>query len=80
MIASVMRDCLLLTLIGIAIGLAGSLALGRFARTLLYQISATDAGSIASAILLVLIVATAAGFIPARRASRVDPVTALKID
>ncbi len=80
MIASVMRDCLLLTLIGIAVGLAGSLALGRFARTLLYQISATDAGSIASAILLMLIVATAAGFIPARRAARVDPVTALKID
>jgi predicted permease len=79
-IALVMRECLLLAAAGVVVGIGGSLALGRFARTLLYQINPTDGVSLLAAVALMLIVAAFAGFIPARRASRVDPVIALKAD
>jgi len=55
-----------------------TLALGRFARGLLFQITPADPVSIAAAATLMFIVACAAGLGPAWRASRVDPVIALK--
>jgi putative ABC transport system permease protein len=76
----VMRSCLLLAAIGVAIGLGAALALGRFARAQLHQVSASDPLSLAAAVAIMLIVAAAAGFIPARRASRVDPVVALRAE
>jgi putative ABC transport system permease protein len=76
----VMRDCLIVTVIGIALGVAATLALGRFASALLYQVTATDATSLLAAGTLMATVAGLAGFLPARRASRVDPVVALRID
>jgi ABC-type antimicrobial peptide transport system permease subunit len=77
-VALVMRECLVLAAIGIAIGVAGSLALGRFARALLYQVSTSDGVSLAVAVVIMLVVAALAGFVPARRAANVDPVVALK--
>jgi predicted permease len=74
----VMRDCLILTGCGVAVGLVATFALGRFARTLLFQISATDAASLVAAAGLMLSVAALAGLLPAMRASRVDPAVALK--
>ena len=76
----VLRDCLIVALVGITIGAGMSLALGRFARDLLYLVKPTDAISLTAAAVLMLVVALAAGFLPARRASRVDPVVALRCE
>ena len=76
---SVLRDCLIVAALGIAIGAAASLALGRYVRTLLFQVSATDvhvACSLPERCMLA--VATLAGLLPARRAATVDPAVALR--
>jgi predicted permease len=74
----VLRECWLLTMVGTAAGLAASLALGRYVRTFLFQISPTDSVAMAAAALAMIAVASLAGAIPARRAARVDPVVALR--
>ena len=79
-IGMVMRDCVILTLAGVTVGTLAAVALGRFGRTRLYQISPADAASLAAAGTLMLTVALLAGFLPAIRASRVDPVVALKAE
>ena len=76
----VVRDSLVLTGVGIVIGLASAIVLGRFARTLLFQVSPVDPASLAAASSLMLVVAACAGLLPAYRASRVDPVNALRAD
>jgi len=76
----VMRDSLALTGVGVAFGLAAALALGRFARTLLFQLTDVDPASLAAATVIMLAVAACAGFLPAHRASRVDPVNALRAE
>jgi len=74
----VVRDGLRLTLIGIAVGTAFGLALGRWLKSLLFGISATDAPTIAGAIFVVLIAGIAATLIPARRASRLEIATMMR--
>ena len=74
----VLRECVLLTFLGTAVGLAASIALGRYVRSFLYQVSPTDAFALADAALLMLAVASLAGLIPARRAARIDPMVALR--
>ena len=76
----VLRDCLVVSTIGIAIGAGSSLALGRYVGTLLIDVSATDLVSLGGAAALMVAVATLAGLLPARRAAAVDPVVALKAD
>ena len=73
-----LRESFVLSAIAIAAGLGGAIALTRYAKSLLYGITALDgiAFAIAPALLLVAVVAAAIG--PARRAARVDPVTALR--
>ena len=65
-------------LVGVAIGLAGSLALMRTVESLLFGVSAADPPTFAGVILLLVGAALMACYIPARRASRVDPLVALR--
>ena len=73
----VMRESMLLVIIGVAAGLAIALFAGRFVATLLYGVPPTDALALALAIVVMIVVSAVAGYIPARRASRVDPMVAL---
>jgi len=74
----VLREALILVLIGLVVGVLGSLALTRTARTLLYELKPNDPLTITLATLLLAVVAVLAGYLPARRASRVDPMVALR--
>jgi predicted permease len=63
---------------GLAVGLAGSLVVSRYLQTLLFGVSARDAGVFAAVPGVLLAVALLACYIPARRATRVDPIAALR--
>jgi putative ABC transport system permease protein len=65
---------------GVLIGLAAALALTRLMRGLLYEVSATDPPTFAAVGLTLLAVSLLASYLPARRAARVDPVTALRCE
>src|SRR5205085_10640206 len=69
-----------LTLSGVLIGVAGGLALTRFLRSLLFTISAADPLTFASVALLLTLVAMVACYIPARRATKIDPMIALRYE
>jgi predicted permease len=74
----VMRESMLLVGLGVALGLATALWAGRFVKTVLYGISASDGLTISLSVALIASVSALAGFLPARRASRVDPMEALR--
>jgi len=67
-----------LALIGVAAGLVGALALGRFISSLLFEVTAFDPVSYTATAVLLLAIAALACYVPARRAMGVDPVTALR--
>jgi len=70
----------LMTLIGGIIGMAGALALGRTAQSLLYEVKGHDPVVMLLAAVALSAVAFAAGYLPALRASRVDPMAALRYE
>jgi putative ABC transport system permease protein len=74
----VLWEGLLLTIVGVVVGLIGALALTRLLTNLLFEISATDPLTFAIAPPLLILVALLACWIPARRAAKVDPLTALR--
>jgi predicted permease len=69
-----------LALIGIVLGIGGGLALGRVLWSLLYEVSADDPATLASVGAATIIIAAIACYIPARRATTVDPMTALRAE
>lgn len=74
----VLRAALVTTVAGLALGLAGGLALTRFLQSLLVEVSATDPATLLAVALLLLGVALAAASIPARRAARIQPTECLR--
>jgi predicted permease len=76
----VMAETLGLVLIGIVVGLGAALATTRFVSGLLYGLTPTDPVTLSLAVLLLVIVAALAGYLPARRAARVDPLVALRCE
>lgn len=76
----VLRETLLLVIVGVAIGIPAALAATRFISTLLYGLTPTDPISVSLAVVTLVVSAALAGFLPARTASRVDPLVALKYE
>jgi putative ABC transport system permease protein len=74
----VLKEGLLLALIGLAIGLGGTYFVGRLMKSLLYQITAVDPAAVSTVSMVLLFAAFLACYIPARRATQVDPLVALR--
>jgi ABC-type antimicrobial peptide transport system permease subunit len=72
------RDAGRLLLIGVAAGSALSLVAGRGARSLLFELKPYDPLTLLAAIILLVAIAALASYVPARRASKVDPMVALR--
>jgi predicted permease len=76
----ILREALVLVSIGIAIGVPAAIAGTRFVRSMLFGLGLADPVVFISAAALLALVAALAGFLPARRASRVDPIVALRYE
>jgi predicted permease len=76
----VMRDVVALVAAGLAIGIPTAVALERLVSSMLFGVTNLDAVSIAAAVMVLVAVAGVAAYLPARRASRVDPMTALRYE
>jgi predicted permease len=76
----VMRESLVLVVIGVVIGVSIALGAGRFVAALLYGLEPTDVATTGMAVLIMIAVSALAGYLPARRAARLDPMLALRHD
>ena len=79
-ICMVLRNGLILGLWGITIGIAGAIGLSRFLKSMLFELSPTDPMTYGIVALLLLTVSLLACWIPARRASKTDPMEALRYE
>jgi ABC-type antimicrobial peptide transport system permease subunit len=76
----ILREALVLVMIGIVAGVPAVLVVARFASVLLFDLSPTDPVSLTLAGLVMLAVAVVAAYLPARRATRIDPLVALRYE
>ena len=76
----IVRGGLMLALWGVAVGVAGAFVVGRLMRSLLFGVSAADATTFIAVPTLITAIALAASFLPARRASRIDPSLSLRCE
>jgi ABC-type antimicrobial peptide transport system permease subunit len=77
---AVLRQALGMTTAGVVIGAVGALSTTHLLRALLYDVSPTDPVVLGSVCAILLIVAAVAAYVPARRATQIDPVRALRSD
>ena len=80
LLGMVLREALLLGAGGVAVGLAGAVLLSRSISSMLYSLSPRDPLTLGGVALLLLATTLLAGYLPARRATRVDPVIALRAE
>jgi ABC-type antimicrobial peptide transport system permease subunit len=78
--AMVLRQVGAITIIGGAVGLVCAIGFGRMAQSMLYQLQGYDPAVLFGSIIVLALVAMVAGFIPSYRASRVDPMQALRYE
>jgi ABC-type antimicrobial peptide transport system permease subunit len=76
----ILRQVAMMMLVGGVIGLVGAIGLGRAGRSILYQLQGYDPVVLGISVVLLTLVALGAGYVPARRASQVDPVQALRYE
>jgi len=76
----VLREALGFGSLGLALGLGGALLVSRTLESLLFSVSPSDPATLAAVALLLLVTTLLAGYLPARRATRIDPVVALRAD
>jgi ABC-type antimicrobial peptide transport system permease subunit len=74
----VLRDAMRPTLTGIAMGMAGALALTRLIRAMVFGLSTADPGTFGVAAVSLVAVAALAAYVPGARAARLDPLTAMR--
>ena len=78
-VSLVVRRGMMHAMVGAAVGLGVAVVVSRQLAGVLFQVSATDPVTLAFATLILLVVAAAASWLPARRAARLDPVTAIRV-
>jgi putative ABC transport system permease protein len=78
-LALILGQAVVLAVAGIAVGIGGAIALTRVMKTVLFHVSATDPLTFAGIASLFLLIALGASYIPARRATRIDPMAALRV-
>ncbi len=76
----ILRQGALLTLGGLGLGIAGAFALTRFLAGLLFEVTPTDPATYVTVSVLLTVVAIAACLIPSRRATKIDPLVALRYE
>ena len=76
----ILRECILLLVLGLAIGIPVTLGSAKVLKDLLYQLSPVDPMSIAAAVIAVVCMTLAAAWLPARRATRINPIQALRTE
>jgi ABC-type antimicrobial peptide transport system permease subunit len=76
----VLFNVAIITCVGIAVGVAAAIGTGRFINAMLFNLAASDATMIAATAVTLASAAAIAGYLPARRAARIDPMAALRQD
>jgi putative ABC transport system permease protein len=76
----ILKEGLMLASLGVCIGVAGAFALTRLMSSLLFEVKPTDLGTFAAVSVLLILIALIACVVPARRATRVDPLVALRYE
>jgi predicted permease len=74
----ILREIVVLVVMGSVVGAAGALGLGHFVESLMFGLAPRDPVTLLAAIAVLLVVALVAGYVPARRAARIDPIVALR--
>ena len=79
-LANVLRPTVMIIGIGLVLGVAGALLTSRLVDTLLFELTSRDPAALAATVIVLSVTALTAGYLPARRASRIDPATALRTE